>query len=173
MTIPNVVSLSRIALIPLFIYFLLIPGPNYTIVAASFFVLLALTDAIDGYLARKLNAISTFGKYIDPLADKILVITALIGLVELNLVSSIPVMIIIAREFSVTGWRMIAVKKGLVIPAGLLGKWKTVIQMAAVFMLIMRWPYGEAALWIAVVLTVSSGIEYISRSWKKVFESDG
>ena len=125
MTIPNIISLLRIAAIPLFIYFLLIPGPNYREIAAIIFVLLVFSDLIDGLWARKFKAISTFGKYIDPLADKILVITALIGLVELKGISSIPVMIIVAREFAVTAWRLAAANMNVVIAADWLGKWKT------------------------------------------------
>ena len=170
MTIPNVISLLRIAAIPLLIYFLFIPGPESRTVAASVYVALVITDAIDGYLARRLNAVSVFGKYLDPLADKILVIVALIALVELGVVSSIPVMLIVAREFAVTAWRITAATKNVVIAAGWLGKWKTVFQMLAVFLLIIRWPYGEAVLWTAVALTIISGADYIARSWQKVFE---
>lgn len=169
MTIPNAISLSRIAAIPLFAAFLLLPGEQNRIIATVIFSVLVLSDAVDGYLARRLNAVSDFGKYLDPLADKVLVITALLGLIELKAVSSIPVMIIAAREFSVTAFRLEAVRKGIVIPADILGKWKTVFQMLAVFFLLLNWPYGEAILWIAVALTVISGIDYIYRSWPKVF----
>ena len=169
MTIPNIISLVRIALIPLFVYLLFMPAQTFRLAAAALFSVLCLTDAIDGYLARKLNAASTFGKYIDPLSDKILVITALLGLIELKAVSSIPVMIIVAREFMVSAFRLSAAAKGIVIPAELLGKWKTVFQMAAVVFLLMGWPYADALLWIAVILTVLSGIDYMARSWSKVF----
>jgi CDP-diacylglycerol--glycerol-3-phosphate 3-phosphatidyltransferase len=169
LTIPNVVSFLRIAAIPLFIYFLLIPGPENRIIAAAVYLVLVLSDALDGYLARKLNAISAFGKYIDPLADKILVIAALIGLVELKVISSIPVMVIIAREFTVTAFRLAAANRNIVVAASWLGKWKTVIQMTAVFLLILRLPYGVVALWIAAVVTVISGVDYIYKSWQKVF----
>ena len=170
MTAPNCISLLRIALIPLFVYFLLAPSHTNNIIAASIFAALVLTDAVDGFLARKLNAATTFGKYIDPLADKILVITALIGLVELGAVSSVPVMIIVAREFAVTAWRLAAASKGIVMAADIFGKWKAAVQMLAVPFLILSWPYGELLLWIAVVLTVYSGGEYIVKTWKGVLE---
>jgi CDP-diacylglycerol--glycerol-3-phosphate 3-phosphatidyltransferase len=158
------------ALIPLFVYFLLVPSQTNKIMAASIFAALVFTDAVDGFVARKFNAVTTFGKYIDPLADKVLVITALIGLVELRTVSSVPVMIIVAREFAVTAWRLAAANKGIVIAADIFGKWKTAAQMLAVLFLILSWPYGNTLLWISVVLTVYSGAEYIIRTWKGVFE---
>lgn len=169
MTIPNAITLIRIAAIPLFAAFLLLPGYQNKIIAAAIYSVLVLSDAVDGYLARRLNKVSDFGKYLDPLADKILVITALLGLIELKAVSSIPVMIIVAREFAVTAFRLEAGRKGLVIPADILGKWKTAFQMLAVFFLILSWPYGELVLWFSVILTVVSGIDYIYKSWAKVF----
>lgn len=171
MTIPNALSLLRIAAIPLFAYFLLTQEARCAYIAAGIFAVLVLTDAVDGYLARRLNAVTTFGKYVDPLADKILVITALIALVELGKVSSVPVAIIAAREFAVTAFRLAAVEKGKVIAANLLGKTKTVTQMAAVFFLILGWPYGEVLLWAAAALTILSGAAYIYKAWGEVFGS--
>lgn len=170
MTLPNALSLIRIALVPLLIFLLLVPNQDHAIYAAGLFVILVLSDWMDGFIARRFKAITTFGKYIDPLADKVLVISALIALVELRAVSSVPVMIIVAREFAVTAFRLVAVKKDLVIAADVLGKWKTAVQMLATGMLIMRWPYGEAVLWISVLLTVISGADYIVRAWKPVFK---
>jgi len=169
LTLPNTLSLARIAAIPLIIYFLLVPGPNYSLIAAAFFALLCLTDLLDGYLARRLDAVSTFGKYIDPLSDKILVISVLLALIETRGVSSIPVMIIAAREFTVTAFRLAAAGENIVIAADWLGKWKTVTQMLAVMFLILSWPYAGIILWIAVLLTLISGLDYIYRSWGKVF----
>jgi len=169
LTVPNIISLLRIALIPLFVALLLVPSIENRIAASIIFALLAASDALDGYLARRLNAVSVFGKFIDPLADKILVISALLALIELNAASSIPVMIIVAREFIVTAFRLSAAGKGVVIPAEILGKLKTVMQMAAVLWLMLVWPYGTVVLWIAVLMTVISGVDYLCRSWGKVF----
>ncbi len=170
MTLPNCVSLLRIALIPLFTYFLLSPSRTNNVIAVSVFAALVLSDALDGFLARALNQTTTFGKYIDPLADKVLVLTALIGLVELGAASSVPVMIIAAREFAVTAWRLAAASKGVVMAADVFGKWKTALQMLAVPFLIMSWPYAGLLLWAAVALTVYSGAEYIVTTWKSVME---
>jgi len=98
------------------------------------------------------------------------VITALLALVEGGAVSSIPVMVLAAREFAVTAFRLAAANKNLVIAADWLGKWKTALQMIAVILLILSWPYGELVLWLSVLLAMVSGIDYIYRSWEKVFE---
>ena len=161
MTIPNLITLARIALLPLFVFFLLFYSPiKGKYIAAGIFALLALSDAIDGFIARKLNQTSNLGKFLDPLADKFLVVVALIGLVELRVLSSIPVMIIIAREFAVMGFRVHAALKNINVPASQLAKLKTVLQMIAVLMLILYIPYGTLVLWVAVVVSVVSGIEY-------------
>ncbi len=158
MTIPNVITFLRILLIPLFIYFLLIdPGMK---IASIIFVVIVLGDALDGVLARFLKQTSDLGKFLDPLADKTLVLCALIGLVELKIVSSLPVMIIGARELLVMGLRVSQASKNLIIQASLLAKWKTVFQFLAVFMLMLKLPYATEVLWFAVVLTVLSGVEY-------------
>lgn len=127
------------------------------------FLVLSLTDALDGYLARRLKLTSDLGKLIDPIADKILVISALIGLVELRSVSSIPVMIFVARDFAVSAFRMSKAKEGRIIGAGPLGKLKTVVQIIAILMLILGVPFGVLALWLAVILSLVSGADYIVR----------
>lgn len=167
MNLPNAVTILRILFIPLFVILLL--SPAYRLASGILFAILALSDFIDGLLARWLKQISDFGALFDPLADKILVLSALIILVQFGEVSSIPVIIIVARELLVTGLRVLIAAKKEVMPAALTGKWKTVFQMIAAFMLIMRLPYGIAVLWIAVALTVLSGIEYFwgARKWLK------
>ena len=165
MSLANKITLLRILLIPLVALALFasdLPYNNW--IAAGLFLAIALTDYLDGYIARKLNQITNFGKVFDPLADKLLVIVTLLCLVELNIVSAIPVMIIIVRELLVSGIRIIASKSGKIIAASMGGKLKTVIQDAAVLMLVLNIPYGMSVLWTAVVLTVISGIDYLIKS---------
>jgi len=161
LTLPNIITLFRIALIPLFVYFLIFYNPvQGKFIAAGIFAFLALSDAIDGMLARKFGQVSALGKFLDPLADKFLVVVALLGLTELRIVSSIPVMIIVAREFAVMGFRVHAASKNLNVAASQMAKLKTVLQMIAVLMLILYIPYGALVLWLAVIVSVISGIEY-------------
>ncbi len=124
------------------------------------FICLAASDWLDGYLARKLNQVSDLGKFLDPLADKILIIVALLVLVELGKVSSVPVMIIVIREFLVMGLRVHTGGKGIAVAASFSAKWKTVLQLLAVFMLVCDLPYAAWILWLAVIVTVWSGVEY-------------
>ncbi len=161
MTIPNLITLSRIALIPLFVFFLLFSGSVYgNYIAAGIFAFLALSDAVDGIIARKLNQVSNLGKFLDPLADKFLVIVALLGLTELRIISSIPAMIIVSREFAVMGLRVHVALKNINVPASQMAKLKTVLQMIAVLMLMLYIPYGTLVLWLAVIVSVVSGLEY-------------
>jgi len=158
--LPNLVTLFRIAAIPLFVFLLLSAQP---VLAALVFLLLTLTDAIDGLLARWLNQTSDLGKFLDPIADKILVISALICLIELRLVPALPVIIIIARDFVISAVRLSAAKEGRIIAASPWGKVKTISQIIAVLMLILNLPYAMAVLWFAVLLTLISGVDYIVR----------
>jgi len=160
LTAANAVTFGRIALIPLFVIALLDKRPIW---AAGLFLFLALSDMLDGFLARKFKQTSTLGAYLDPLADKILVICALLGLIQLGQAPAVPVMLIIAREFAVSGIRALAAKDGMVIAASKLGKWKTVSQVLAVFMLILSMPYALWVLWLATVLTILSGVDYYVR----------
>ncbi len=137
MTISNKLTIFRILLVPFFVWFMISSVPNANLYAVGFFILASVTDFLDGYLARKRNEITDFGKFLDPIADKILVISALVCLVERNLVPSWAVIIIIAREFIVSGLRMSAASKNIVIAADKLGKMKTVVQMIAIIHLIM------------------------------------
>jgi len=142
-------------------------GYNYA--AAVIFILAALTDMADGMIARKYNLVTNFGKIMDPLADKILVIAALVCLVELGDVKGWMVIVILAREFTVTGLRIAAAAEGTVIAADITGKIKTILQMIAVPMLICKLPFAEILLWAAVIMTVVSGAEYIIKN-KRFFK---
>ena len=157
MTLANYVSLFRVVLIPLNVFFLLFGLYG---LAAMLFLFLSLSDAVDGYIARRFNQVSDLGKFLDPLADKILVITVLIALVGLRKADPIAVMILAAREFIVSGIRISAAKAGKIIPAMSLAKWKTVSQIVATLMLIINLPFANLVLWLAVMLSLISGGVY-------------
>ncbi len=165
MNLPNSVTFLRIIFIPLLVYVLLSPNiPNGSIIAVVIFAAVAVSDAIDGYLARRLKQETVMGKFMDPLADKILVISALLCLVEIRWVSSVPVIVIIVRDFAVTGLRLAASSSGKIIAADRLGKYKTALLDVAVAMLILNLPYGNQVLWLGVILAVVSGIEYFIKN---------
>lgn len=179
MNLPNILTLIRIVMIPVFMVVLLLklPGgkmyfPYQDYVAAAIFIAAAATDGLDGYLARKHGQVTNLGKFLDPLADKLLVSAALISLVELEVVSAWIVWIILAREFAVTGIRAIAASDGVVISASKLGKLKTLTQVIAISALILNdWPLsylniyiGEPMLYLALILTVISGVDYLIKS---------
>jgi CDP-diacylglycerol--glycerol-3-phosphate 3-phosphatidyltransferase len=158
--LPNKITILRIILIPLFILFLLSEFPYKDSVAASMFILLALSDALDGYLARKRRQITSFGKLIDPLADKLLVSAALVFLIGKG-VDAWMAYIIIAREFVITGLRMVAAGRNYILPARLSGKIKTVIQIVAISAVLLNLPLSWYLMVLAVIITVYSGIEYL------------
>jgi CDP-diacylglycerol--glycerol-3-phosphate 3-phosphatidyltransferase len=173
MNLPNKLTLFRVILIPFFVFFLLAPYfegyGNY--IALAIFIVASLTDMLDGKIARKYNLVTDFGKFMDPLADKLLVCSALIGLVELELLPAWIVIIIIAREFIISGFRLIASDNGIVIAASYWGKFKTVFQMLMVIVLILNQylenpvlsVIGTILIVLATLLTVISLIDYI---WK-------
>ncbi|HBG75456.1 MAG TPA: CDP-diacylglycerol--glycerol-3-phosphate 3-phosphatidyltransferase [Clostridiales bacterium] len=172
MNLANKITIFRILLIPLFLVFMLVPFPNNNIFAVILFLLAASTDSLDGYIARKRNEITNFGKFIDPLADKLLVTSALICLVESGKVSAIAAIIIISRELVITGFRLLAVNEGKVIAASWWGKLKTVTQIMAITALILdnfpfRYvgiPMDQILLYASVVFTIFSGVDYIYRN---------
>ncbi len=141
-------------------------------IAALLFILASATDWLDGYLARKMGLITDFGKFLDPLADKLLVTAALISLVELDMLYAWMAIVIISREFAVTGLRLVAATKGLVIAASNLGKLKTVTQIVAIVAIMLHnWPFQAIAfpfhmiaMWVATVLTIISGIDYFQKN---------
>jgi CDP-diacylglycerol---glycerol-3-phosphate 3-phosphatidyltransferase len=167
MTLPNWLSLARILLIPVFMVALLGNIPYGDLVAVVVFSAAAATDSLDGYLARSRNAVTTVGKLLDPLADKLLISAALISLVELDRVAAWVAMVIIAREFAVTGLRLIAAAENVVIAASPWGKIKTTVQVVAIIALIVDDPPHAATTVLvacAVAVTIWSGIEYFISS---------
>lgn len=173
MNLPNLLTLVRILLVPVFLLAFLTRYKALGLLAAFIFVVAAITDGVDGYLARKNNEVTKLGKFLDPLADKLLITAALIGLVEVKLISTWIAMVIIGRELAVTGLRGIAAAEGTVIAAGPWGKAKTVVQIVFIVtaMLSRSLPEGFwldyladwlflPSLWLAVALTLWSGIDY-------------
>ena len=174
--VPNTLSLVRVFLAPLVLLFLSLrietPLPYLPDVtwgealAAVVFIIASITDFFDGYIARRDKLVTNLGKFIDPLADKVLVISAMLALIELNRVPAWIVMVIITREFVVTGLRLVAAAEGVVIAASKGGKLKTVCQIIALIMLILNIPYGMAVMWLAMILTVWSGMDYLIKGSK-------
>ena len=163
LNLPNALTLLRILAVPVVVVALLGETPNGDALAAAVFALAALTDGLDGYFARSRDAVTTFGKLMDPLADKLLIIGALVSLVSLDRLAAWVAMVIIAREVAVTILRTIAAERGMVISASWLGKLKTVLQIAAVFALIVANPAPlgvDLLVYVALVVTVISGADY-------------
>jgi CDP-diacylglycerol---glycerol-3-phosphate 3-phosphatidyltransferase len=167
MNLANAITIARISLIPVFVALLFSSVPGGAYMAAAVFAVAALTDKLDGYVARRRKTITSLGIFLDPLADKMLVAAALICLVSLGQLAAWVAMVIIGREFAVTGLRLYAITQGVDIPADGLGKAKTVSQIVAIlFLMVPRWtfPYDEVVEWVlvglAVALTVASGIQY-------------
>jgi CDP-diacylglycerol---glycerol-3-phosphate 3-phosphatidyltransferase len=163
LNVPNVLTLLRIVAVPVLVVALLDETPDGDLIAAAVFALAAVTDGLDGYIARRQQSITTFGKLMDPLADKLLVVAALISLVSLDRLAAWAAMVIIARELAVTGLRALAAERGVVIAASWLGKVKTLLQVAAIFALIVFEPapaWADALLYLAVAVTVISGADY-------------
>ncbi len=164
LTVPNILTLLRIVMVPVIVVALLEETPNADTIAAVVFAVAAFTDGLDGYIARSRGAVTNFGKLMDPLADKLLIIAPLISLVSLDRIAPWVAMVIIARELAVTMLRMVAVERGVVIPASWLGKAKTILQVAAIFGVIAfeDTPLGvDLLLYAAVAMTVISGADYV------------
>ena len=173
LNLPNLISLSRVFLAPVVMVFLAMRGRfDYVfgislgdLLAGIVFIIASLTDAADGYIARKRGIVTNLGKFIDPLADKILVVAALISLVELQRLPAWMVVIIVSREFIVSGVRMVAASDGIIIAASKGGKIKTVTQIVAICLMIFNVPYiAIPAMWLAMILTVSSGMDYLIKA---------
>ena len=172
MNLPNKLTVLRVIMIPVFLVFLLTDcaGDASKYIAAAVFVLASLTDMLDGKIARKYNLVTNFGKFMDPLADKLLVCSALIAFVELGYLPAWIVIIIISREFIISGFRLIAADKGVVIAANYWGKFKTTFQMIMTILLILQldYTYADTVEWIfvyiALALTVISLVDYIYRN---------
>ncbi|KPU42485.1 CDP-diacylglycerol--glycerol-3-phosphate 3-phosphatidyltransferase [Oxobacter pfennigii] len=204
MNLPNKITLSRIFLVPVFMLFI-IPIPEWMLtseylsfmheilldtnnfilnygnyVAAVIFIIAASTDKVDGYIARKKNLVTKFGIFLDPIADKLLIAAALIALVQRNQINGWAAMIIISREFIITGFRLVAAGEKLVLPAGIWGKLKTVIQSVAVALallknyplsLISNFRFDAFVMFLAVIITVYSGYDYIAKNSNVIKET--
>jgi CDP-diacylglycerol--glycerol-3-phosphate 3-phosphatidyltransferase len=175
--IPNILAFIRLLLAPIMFLFLvnqdasIFEGIHQTWLnyfAAFIFVVASATDFFDGYIARTFNQITTLGKILDPLADKMLTLAGFLGLMMIGSASPWAIFLIITRELFITGLRVSAVAENIDIAASWMGKVKTVVQMIAIGFLLMQWPLGEVILWIAVVLTLYSGYEYVRDFFKKV-----
>jgi CDP-diacylglycerol--glycerol-3-phosphate 3-phosphatidyltransferase len=183
LNLPNQITMARIFLVPVFMFFLLtrwigsLKIGEYLItyneiIAALIFIIAASTDGLDGYIARKRKLVTNLGKLLDPLADKLLVTAALISLVELERIPAWIAIVIISREFAVSGLRMIAASEGLVIAASPWGKLKTILQIIAIVALMLKnlpfayvgIPFDQISIWAAVVVTILSGIDYFVKN---------
>lgn len=185
MNLPNKLTLLRVILVPFYVFFMLTDiVPFSPVIALAIFAAASATDALDGHIARSRNLVTTFGKFLDPLADKVLVVSALMCMVERGVIGSVPVIIIVAREFMVSGLRLVTANEGVVVAAGIWGKLKTAFTMAAqvVIMLGMCFSFeGRAAetaavvyqilIWTATALTVISGAVYLKGYWKYIDSS--
>lgn len=168
MNLPNTLTVSRIFLTPLLVVVLLTRIDGKEIYGVVIFVIAALTDYLDGYIARKRNQVTDVGKLLDPIADKLLITSAFISLVELNLAPAWMVVIIVGREFAVSGIRSIAASQGYVMPANVLGKLKTVCQVLTIVVLIVADTYiepwerfGRFLLWVTVAISLVSAVNYL------------
>ena len=170
MNLPNKLTILRMIMIVPFVVFMLVPigGAAGKWIALALFVIASLTDLLDGKIARKYNLVTTFGKFMDPLADKLLVCSALICLVELGRIPAWIVIIIIAREFIISGFRLVASDKGVVIAASWWGKFKTTFQMVMIVLMIADIAalsiVTQIVMWIALILTVVSLIDYLVKN---------
>jgi CDP-diacylglycerol--glycerol-3-phosphate 3-phosphatidyltransferase len=163
LNVPNLLTVLRILLVPVIVVALLAETPNGDTLAAVVFAVAAFTDGLDGYIARSKGSITTFGKLMDPLADKLMIIAPLVLLVSLNRLAAWVAMVIIAREFAVTALRMVAAEQGVVISASPLGKVKTFTQVVAIFAVIAVTStplWVDALVYLAVLATVVSGADY-------------
>ena len=172
MNLPNKLTIFRVILIQFFVFFLLAPYfPEYgKYIATAIFIVASLTDMADGKIARKYNLVTNFGKFMDPLADKLLVCSAMICLVEIDRLAAWIVIVIIAREFIISGFRLVASDNGIVIAASYWGKFKTTFQMLMIIALILDFQnryfqmLATALTYIALILTVVSLIDYIAKN---------
>jgi CDP-diacylglycerol--glycerol-3-phosphate 3-phosphatidyltransferase len=181
LNLPNILTMARIAVIPLLALLLTSPSRSAGFWAAALFAVASITDWLDGYLARRMGIVTIFGKFLDPIADKLIVMAALIMILPFNRVPAWMVLTILGREIIITGLRGIASSEGIVIQASDLGKYKTIFQIVAILGLVLHYDYswffgishtlltvnmhnvGMIYLWIATVLTIWSGVDYLIR----------
>ena len=179
MNLPNKLTVLRVIMVPFFVFFMLtdVGGPANKWIALILFCVASLTDMLDGKIARKYNLVTNFGKFMDPLADKLLVCSAMICMIEMGKLPAWIVIVIIAREFIISGFRLVASDNGIVIAASYWGKFKTVFQMAMIIVLIADFGgifdiIAQVLIWIALALTVISLIDYVVKN-KEVLTQGG
>ena len=178
LNLPNLITLARILLIPVFIMLLITPTQDRSLIAALVFVVAAVSDLLDGYIARRTGQVTKLGKLLDPIADKLLVLSALILLVNVDRVSALLAILVIAREVAVTGIRAIAAGEGMIIAAETTGKYKMALQVVAITLLILEGTglaelgnlhlAGIVTLYLSLVLGYISGGQYVWSFWKQV-----
>lgn len=176
MNLPNLLTIGRICLVPVFMVAVLLDSEVARLTAAVIFVIASLTDTLDGHLARKHNQVTNFGKIMDPLADKVLTSAAMVCLVQLGDIPAWIVVFILFREYAITGLRSVAASEGVVVAASVWGKIKTVFQMVALTLLILKpqvvmlfgFNLGMPLLYIALILTIYSGIDYVIKLSKQI-----
>jgi len=176
--IPNLLTFFRIALIPVLVLLLLSPSELLSILSVVVFSIASITDWLDGYLARKMNIVTNLGKFLDPIADKLLIAAALVMLVGLGRIPAWMVAVIIGREIAVTGLRSIASSEGIIIAASDLGKGKMILQISALIGLLLHYQYlgidfhavGMMLLWVALALTAWSGFDYFYKFMKIILK---
>ena len=187
--LPNMLTLGRVAIIPLFVLYTYYADPLHSFLAAVIFACAAITDILDGWLARRMNLVTVLGKFMDPLADKLIVMAALVMLTRLGRVASGVVIILIAREFIVSGLRAIAGGEGLVLQASQGGKWKTAIQVFGIMALLIHYSHpidflfgtwvidfnavGTWLLYVSIIWSVTSAVGYFQDFWQAVPEAEG
>jgi CDP-diacylglycerol--glycerol-3-phosphate 3-phosphatidyltransferase len=178
LNLPNVLTLGRILLIPIFVLVFMDPTPERSLLAAVIFTAAAVTDLLDGYIARRTGQITKLGKLLDPIADKLLVLSALILLVNVDRVGALVAILIIARELTVTGIRAMAAGERMIIAAQAMGKYKMALQVVAIVLLILDGTWvaefgnvylvGTATLYLSLVLGYLSGWQYVRSFWKQI-----
>lgn len=178
LNLPNLLTLVRILLIPVFVIVFIAPTPDRSLLAAAIFAVAAVTDLLDGYIARRTGQVTKLGKLLDPIADKLLVLSALILLVNIDRVSALAAILVIARELAVTGIRAIAAGERLIIAAEVTGKYKMALQVVAIVLLILEGTgltelgnmhlAGTGTLYLSLVLGYVSGGQYVWSFWKQV-----
>lgn len=189
LNVPNILTMARILAIPFFILFTWYADPRSSLYAALIFGAASATDFLDGWLARRQGLVTVVGKFLDPLADKLIVMAALVLLVRLGRVASVLVILLLAREFMVTGLRTIAMSEGMVIAAGQGGKWKTMLQLTGISLLLLHYTYtfdfgffqltascnkvGTWLLWMALIASVTSAVDYFKGFLDLMDRKDG
>lgn len=176
MNLPNKLTLLRIILVPFFVLFMYLKIPYAYFYALGIFAIASITDALDGKIARARNLITNFGKFLDPLADKVLVISALACFVDIGFMSAIPLIIIVAREFMVSGLRLVTANEGVVVAAGIWGKLKTAFTMVTIVIALFLEGINFSGagliitilIWISTLLTIISGLVYLKGYWKYI-----